>query len=290
MYALCIIALLLSLVQQNRHNPITKPDNTQKPNTESHNKQSSSSENGIRTHYEIHQHDEKTQQQKQYDEFDRKFQHWYWGVTIVGVVISLGLFGALIYQNKLTRKTAQAARDSANALMRIERAWLFFWYEKFAHVNYQDRTIGERELAHHFNWHCENAGKTPAFVITIWCRLIEIKSLDHLPTKPDYSMSKEVVYEGDPLRPGDKTEWFTASLESTETNCAFDAVEKRHRSRQSFLYAYGFVRYRDVFGRLQIARFGVVYESEPELNFEMDHWRVAGPAAYNEYQEDTTAQ
>jgi hypothetical protein len=287
MYALCLFLLLLPMAQQQRsHDPLAKKHNTQKPNTESQNKQPSSGDNGITGNYQIHEPQKKTQEEQDTDAFDRGFQRVYWGATILGVMVSLGLFCALIHQNKLTRKAAKASQQSADALIRIEMAWLYFWYEKFIHSNYQDITTGVHEAGHHLNWQCENSGKTPAFIIATWHRLIEIKSLGDLPPQPNYSMRKEVPYAGDPLRTGDKTYWFTAHLESTEADSTYDAVDKRHRSRESFIYGYGFVRYRDVFGRVHRAKFGIVYESQPELNFDMDHWRVAGPATYNGYEEN----
>ncbi len=222
--------------------------------------------------------------QQQYDpRLDKLYRAYLWA-TILGLIGGLiGLY-ALIRQTMATHTAANAAKASADAFMAKEQAWLLIWYDKFAHVDYQDRKPGDYEMRHNFNWHCQNIGSTPAFITESWARLIEIRSLDDLPSKPDYSMAKPIRYQGDPLRPEGKTDWFTAPVESSETIKTYEAIEKRHRSKASFLYAYGFARYRDVFRRPLMVKFGVVYDSQPKMNFDRDYWRVAGPDSYNDYE------
>jgi hypothetical protein len=87
-------------------------------------------------------------------------------------------------------------------------------------------------------------------------------------------------YESEPLLPDEP---FKPGIYSPiESDLPYKELEAAHRSKECFLYAYGFVTYLDVYGRPQETRFGLVYDSHPTFS-DRDRFRIAGPQAYNSY-------
>jgi len=89
------------------------------------------------------------------------------------------------------------------------------------------------------------------------------------------------MYQGEPLQPGStkaQTEWFTAPL---ETELAYEEMEAKHRRKELVLYAYGYAKYFDIFGRPHETRFGMFYDSQPSMSMELDQWVAEGPLEYN---------
>ena len=66
---------------------------------------------------------------------------------------------------------------------------------------------------------------------------------------------------GKPLRPDSgkaQTEWFSTPL---ETSLPYEEMESKYRSGGCFLYAYGYAKYFDAFGRSHETRFGLLYDA-----------------------------
>src|SRR5437879_4575774 len=113
----------------------------------------------------------------------------------------------------------------------------------------------------------------------IWSRFIVINSLSDLPEKPDYSAASERPYRDDPLRPNgtkQQTPWFSTPLETTSP---YEEIQEKHRKRECILYAYGYAKYLDVWGKQHETRFGIVRTIQPRMS--LDTWVIAGPPEYN---------
>lgn len=71
-----------------------------------------------------------------------------------------------------------------------------------------------------------------------------------------------------------------------ESKLSYPELEAEHRSGKCLLYAYGFVRYSDVYGREHETRYGHVYKSAPTPTREIDRFYLAGPQAYNRHRQE----
>ncbi|HEV3375360.1 MAG TPA: hypothetical protein VG051_06620 [Candidatus Acidoferrum sp.] len=195
------------------------------------------------------------------------------------VVIAALTLAAIWYQALQTRKSVDAMERSTGIMMSIEQGRILTYWDQTIHIDFSPDAVRDGHLSHYFNWACGNIGKTEARLNKVWTRFIVIHSLADLPEKPDYSAPNEFVYQGEPLQPNSKkrqTEYFSVPL---ETAVPFQEMQDRHRKGECVLYAYGYARYTDVWGRPHEARFGVVRSIQYTLS--ADAWVVAGPSEYN---------
>jgi hypothetical protein len=149
--------------------------------------------------------------------------------------------------------------------------------------------MGKYPIAHRFPAKITNVGRTPAKIDSIAIRYIRIPSdPSQLSAEPDYGELSPAG--GYCLVPRDKAT-VNATLsqdEGTLTKGQIDAISKR----QQFLYAYGIVKYRDVYELPHETRFGYVYYP-PDLyyvqkggevssiSFDKAVFQRGGPLAYN---------
>jgi hypothetical protein len=250
MYVFCLLLLLMPVTQQQRaHDPLAKKNTAQKPNTKGRNQQSSSNENGVSSNYQIDEPQKKAQQEQRDDDFDKSFQRVYWGTTILGVGISLGFLFALIYQNKLTRKTANAARVSADALINSERAWVLTqmgWDKEGACQPH--RIVRPTDNSVHTLMNVRvvyrNYGRTPAWITE---KHIKIEVTNTVEPLPDFS-GATVAYNIEPIAGEQEPEWKPKNM--TGEGWGPDSGQ--------FTLVYGLVKYRDVFGEARETRFGYI--------------------------------
>jgi len=202
-------------------------------------------------------------------------------IVLTAALVLIGAFtlGVIWYQAVQTRKATQAMERSTGILMQVERARIITYWDQVIHMDLSPTGVHDGRLEHCFNWCCANSGRTPARLTGVWSRFIAADKLSDLPENPVYDIAKERVYEGEPLEPHSKerqTVWFSTPL---ETDLPFDDMEKKSRSGQCFLYAYGYARYRDVWENPHVARFGVVRVITDSIR--TDYWMIGGPSAYN---------
>jgi len=201
-----------------------------------------------------------------------------WALVAVGIV-TCGFIG---WQAWESRRATKAMERSSGILMDTEQGRIITYWEQMIHLDLGPKGGHDGTLSHHFNWALGNKGKTQAVVTKIWARFIAIKSLGHLPQVPDYSARNGIIYQGEPLHSNSsgipQTEWFSTPL---ETPLSFEEMEIKYRKLACVLYAYGYARYIDLWGRQHETRFGVVRDAQPEMNPSEDTWVVAGPPAYN---------
>lgn len=223
-------------------------------------------------------------QEKQTDDdraHERLYRRYVYA-TISGVIIATGALLALIWQTIATRKAANASKASADALMSIERAWVLV---EVTH------TIGIKPhkgaMSHWFHWSCKNFGRTPAWITEIEVRFIRISSVDDLPKGPVYEKKDSTgsVPEGTAVIAPDEEWSYDIPLEYG--NSIYEEVHSKCMNKTEFLYAFGCIRYLDIFERnLEIKRyretqFGAIFETEPGTL--IGRFRIAGPSAYNRH-------
>jgi hypothetical protein len=194
-------------------------------------------------------------------------------VVATGLLVFVG--GFQIY---FLWRTIRAIQSQATAMMEADCALFVISWDDFIHINPE---APNGVLSHAVRWYVKNAGKSPGFVKEVASRFIVIKSLDDLPPEPEYPPPRVLSSESEPVLSGAFYErTIYAPIEST---LSYTELEAEHRAKKCLLYAYGFVRYLDVYGREQETRFGLVYNSAPTLTRAVDRFRIAGPGAYNRY-------
>lgn len=203
----------------------------------------------------------------------------YWptlALVIVGLIaayIGMRTLRDIRKQTRAMKETADATAKSVNALMDAERALIVVLWDNYVHVNPEKHNV----LSHCFRCYFRNASKSPAFIEFVSTRFICVKTLDELPPEPSYSPPRDVSHEFEPLLPGEKSDLVYAPIES---NLAYNELEAERKEGKCFLYAYGFVAYRDIHGRVHQTNFGVIYEGERTSG---SRFRLAGPPTYNRF-------
>lgn len=173
--------------------------------------------------------------------------------------------------------TLLAIRQQGKIMMNADRAVMVVDWENFIHLNPENTGTGT--LAHCFNWTVRNCGGGSGFIYEVFSRFILTESLDTLPKDPVYGMP--ISYRSEPLMSGKQTDpGIYTPLEGT---MSYEEVETAHRTKSQVLYAYGFIRYRDIHNRKHETRFGLYYDSAPEMRKDFDRFLIGGPKAYNEY-------
>ena len=204
---------------------------------------------------------------------------WYaspewWVVVLAGLTLSV-----LWYQAKQMAKATEAMERSSAVMMNAEQGRVVTYWHQIIHYDASPSGTHDGVLRTQFNWACGNTGRTQAELTKIWARFIVINDLRDLLPIPDYSARNERMYQGEPLAPNSKdqqTEWFSTPLESKLPN---ETISDMMNKRECLLYAYGYVKYVDVWGRPHETRFGIL--RDPRGRPSLDSWIVAGPSAYN---------
>jgi len=163
-------------------------------------------------------------------------------------------------------KTAKAARDSADALINAERAWVFADIERAPgsgrDVSNGQTTVSVRVI-------CNNVGRSPAWIDEILIRYFMAGERDAFPDTPDFSEAEyihigptPIAPKGEPLR--------TDDLAITARGVQGLGI---------FEIAYGIVRYRDPFGAKRHTTFGYRLRTGDDMRYE----RLRGMPSYNEH-------
>jgi hypothetical protein len=195
--------------------------------------------------------------------------------TVVYAVVTIVMFFSIRSQARTARRAAEYAQtmsDTASKqlamVQRIERPWLI------ATVGQLQEVAIEAIRQHMMSAKCtiRNCGKTPAW-ITAWINVTKVIEIgEELPPEPDYGEEIERLDEY-PLPPegtiGSMLNWHP------------DQVRDAHRDKLA-LYAFGFVSYRDGFGRSHETRFCYRYYP-PFRNNKMQGFHLGGPPEYNNH-------
>jgi hypothetical protein len=212
---------------------------------------------------------------------------WIGQITLVifgGIGIGLALF------------TAKAALLNAKAVINAERAWItvtphvgspnfYPMREKSAPI--PDDLVEILPIAHLFAGKLVNVGKTPAKIEAVAIRYVRSPTHpSHWNVIPDYGEISEREFFVFP----DEVNTISANLSpvATMTQSQIDAV----LNEEEFLYAFGIVKYRDVYEQPHETRFGYMYKVQDRHLIMKDgiietirtgeaRFRRDGPAKYN---------
>jgi hypothetical protein len=179
-----------------------------------------------------------------------------WAIVATGFIIA--------WQSSETRKAAQATRDSVGVAKNAERAWitvapgllspkLYPPWEQGTTYPTDPETL--KMVRHQLPLLIKNVGKTPAKMDEFACRYIRVSSMEELPAEPDYGLVQP--QGGHWIIPGD-THNAPVDLE-TDNGILCERHVIDIRRRQSFLIAFGIVKYRDVHGERHKTQFCFVY-------------------------------
>lgn len=197
--------------------------------------------------------------------------------------------GVSAEQAKAAEAAAEASERSTEALINGERAWISvtpsvrdpelrpLWEDG-------DPVPSDPELlnpfSHGFPATIRNVGRTPARVEEVYVQYEMLqRSPNELPTPPVYT---DVMREQSFLLvPNEETSVLT--FLSTQGGFLTKNDVAAIYGQRAFLYAYGIVKYKDVFERKHETRFGYVYEFPQgfRINFERIGFRCSGPEQYN---------
>jgi hypothetical protein len=198
--------------------------------------------------------------------------------TTVYVVVTVVMFFAIRSQSRAAQRqadiadiAAQAAKQSADALINSERAWVL------VDIRWDDRTIsrlitGQTAVtgtiidctSAQIKCVCVNHGRSPAWITV---KQVGIAILETIPQEPDFSRMSVGQYEPEPLAPlAESTRYWQPGCEGSKGTGKITII-------------YGIVQYKDIFSRLRETRFGYVLNPADELE------RIPGTAytAYNSY-------
>jgi hypothetical protein len=126
-------------------------------------------------------------------------------------------------------------------------------------------------------WVVENKGRTPAWMTSLGSAASIIKAGDELPATPPYTMAGPFTREGTVLPPKGKA---SRGVEIPAANMA--AVEHGHQGQDYFLYVFGIVGYRDIFGRTHETRYCFRFKTGPTTADPAPRdFYVDGPSSYS---------
>jgi hypothetical protein len=173
-----------------------------------------------------------------------------------------------------TRKAADAARDSADALMNGERAWILVDGIR----DFPSFQSNQRELVDIIPV-CTNYGKTVGTITRFWYTWSVLPLLDTLPDRPDYADRHGITSDQSTRVTLPPHTPFEPLSRLSATNNNFEHIYKN----EFRLWIYGFIEYLDAFDRPpHVTRFCLLYVPFMAGTPYKPGFYVAGPTAYHE--------
>lgn len=202
-----------------------------------------------------------------------KFVTWPEGIGTWAVLATLLVISI---QSYWTAVAASSASKNVEAVMNTERGFVLIDWDDVGCL-YEPPTPVEEWRPCLF-WNARNTGKSPVFLIERCVSFVALKDMADLPDIPVYPAP--VSIQDEPVIPDKKSDPFWEEL---KTDLPFLEIEPAYRSGRIVLYAYGYVRYHDIYKREHVTRFGLQYFAAPHPRHEYDRFRMGGPPKYNEY-------
>ena len=157
-----------------------------------------------------------------------------------------------------TQLAATAAKNSADALINSERAWVMLelgWYENGLHIT--ELTSIESGLRREFTsvnikLKCTNAGRSPAWIDNIYWHLVPL--VPPIPEIPDRSAGSDSTWL-EPIGPGESKQR------------VLQAGFPGHRKKTEFITVYVVIEYHDIFKVKRETRAGYsIYADSSEMH------------------------
>lgn len=173
---------------------------------------------------------------------------------------------------------AVAAKASADALMNSDRAWLLVDMVETKLTFLEAQWVAGCPSPIYFTYRIRNYGKTPAQIYSIMTRYDLDTSRDTPPRTDIYHAYTPEHYPWI-LPPGRK------HIGSQHLNGAWLTGQQFNevKNRAAFLWAYGVIFYRDVYGRDLHTRFCYRYEVPPFIPEGNEHFCLAGDRQWNTF-------
>lgn len=199
-------------------------------------------------------------------------------VALTGAAVIIGVITAIAIwrQMKANEVSANAAKESADAVMRGERAWLLVQEGRT-----QDPYIVPPDAAPDRFSQCicflKNSGKTPAKIIGEVFEMQIGESWD-APPQPERVYGTETDRNSSMIPQDDTVARYIPFSGGFVSQSDFDSISKMRK----ILWLCGFIRYRDVFERRgEDHETSFCYLWETRTTAPKPFWRAAGPADYN---------
>jgi len=166
--------------------------------------------------------------------------------------------------------TVRAIIHQASVSKNTERAWMI------GSPNMPKLDIPESAVHLLYVCNLKNTGRTPARILQVGLAFRQAKSIADIPQTPSYGSDEISSVNRILLVPQDS---FVNQTISPVTNAGYIAVKNRER----VLYAYGFVKYLDVFGKSHETCFCHCYYVPGTYELQIEGFRLCAeaPSAYN---------
>ena len=214
--------------------------------------------------------------------------YWLYSLILTGGTIFVGGVVCIIYFYQLRAmresvekagEAAKAARDSADALINSERAWVI------VDIDQGERPTEGKPLG--FICPVWNTGKTPARIIYKASHLMIIERISGSDDVPMSGLDETPKLSGTsssdilaPAKPGQPGSLFISGHVTTSKVTRNDM--ERLEQKQIYLYAYGVIEYLDTFGRNRKTSFGFLWHPKIAGDLQANQWVRDGKPAYNE--------
>jgi hypothetical protein len=176
--------------------------------------------------------------------------------------------------------TAIAVGLQVKTARNSERAWIIVtpknWNPPLASY---DPAIGGVIPLNVFEPAIKNVGRTPAKIMEIATKYERLERMEDLPNEPNYGQTGR--FDGMILVPQDSMgQRYILTPSGSMTVQERYAVQNGH----AFLYAYGFVAYKDAFGKSRYTRWGYKYDFPQGgmVSIHQPSFQRGGPPKYNE--------
>jgi hypothetical protein len=193
-------------------------------------------------------------------------------VGIVGTIIAVITLFCIKSQMKDTnralhwaKRSAIAAKKSANALINSERAWIFADIEPTLG---QNQFTGDNTTSIYIRVRCKNVGRSPAWITQIRARF---EIVETLPDTPPLEVFDMVHAEPQPMAPG-------GDFITNDATLTTQGIQGLDKVTAEIAVVYGVVLYRDTFADNYRTTFG--YRLIPGTN--MRFTRLNRYPKYNE--------
>lgn len=217
------------------------------------------------------------------------------GELLLVIIGGIGV-GVAWYTATVAKKSADAALLNAQAVISAERAWISvtphmgevkFYPLRDKNAPVPDNLVDVLPIAHLFPARMVNVGKTPAKIEG--SAIHYVRTTIHpceLDETPDYGVLSKYVHFAFP------DEILTLSSELSPIPTLTEEQIKAIQAQKEFLYAFGIVKYSDVYGNRHETRFGYIYQVQDSHLVMKDgvietirtgeaRFRIGGPPAYN---------
>ena len=209
----------------------------------------------------------------------QSYKHWWqtasapeWALfvlTIPYVVVTIALF-------VVGRRSADAAKENADSLVNIERAWLML--DRLDSLTLVAMPLAGQPTISGAVFEYRNFGRTPSWIVESAARMIIVPSRETLTWPLDYGPTNLVNgSNGTPVPPDQPTNPTWQALEPPfPTEAQIQSIQRE----ESFAFLFAFIRYRDVFARTRETRFCVQWQVASGFRT-TSGWIYAGPKEAN---------